>query len=74
MDPQTLEVRGASIEEPTRLTFNNIEELLKAAGSSLQNLVRVSVYLSDINNHERFEDTYCGLIKAPFPVRTTVAF
>ena len=73
LHPQTLEIRGASIEEQTRLTFNNIEALLKAAGSSLQNLVRVSVYLSDINNYERFNDTYCGLIKAPFPVRTTVA-
>jgi 2-iminobutanoate/2-iminopropanoate deaminase len=73
LEPQTLEIRGASIEEQTRLTFKNVEAILKAAGSSLQNVVRVSVYLSDIDNYKRFNDTYCGLVETPFRVRTTVA-
>ena len=73
LDPRTHDVRGATIEEQTRLTFENIEALLKAAGSSLQSVVQVSVYLREIDNYERFNDTYRRLLQAPYPVRTTVA-
>ncbi len=73
LDPRTHEIRGTNIEEQTRLTFDNIEALLKAAGSSLQSVIKVNVYLSDLDNYEKFNNTYCGLFREPYPVRTTVA-
>jgi 2-iminobutanoate/2-iminopropanoate deaminase len=73
LDPRTHEIRGAGIEEQTRLTFANVEALLKAAGSSLLDVVKVNVYLSDMDNYRLFNSIYGGLFEKPYPVRTTVA-
>jgi len=73
LDPKTHAIRGATIEEQTRLTFKNIGALLAAAGSSLGSVVKVNVYLSDMKNYERFNTVYKEIFTAPYPVRTTIA-
>ena len=73
LDPQTHEIRGKDIAEQTILTFANVAALLKAAGSSLEDVVKVNVYLSDMGNYHSFNAVYGDLFKEPYPVRTTVA-
>jgi len=63
---------GSDIKEQTRQTIKNIESILEEAGSSLENLVRVEVYLSDMKNFAEMNEVYKEMIPSPFPTRTTV--
>ena len=73
LDPKTNEIRGDDIQQQTRLTFANIAALLKAAGASFASVIKVNVYLSDMQNYEKFNAVYSELFQPPYPVRTTVA-
>ena len=72
-DPVTGVVRGDTIEEQTRYSFELLEAILAKAGSSLADLVQVQVFLADIEaDFAGFNDTYSSLMPAPFPPRATV--
>lgn len=73
LDPVTGAVIEGSIEEQTRLVFQNLEAILQAAGTSLQNVVKVTAHLQDINDFDRFNKVYETVFTGPIrPVRTTV--
>jgi 2-iminobutanoate/2-iminopropanoate deaminase len=67
-----LNVMGASIEEQTRRTLENIAGILDAAGASLADVVKSTVHLSDLNNFKRYDAVYAEMVPEPHPVRTTV--
>lgn len=73
LDPKTNEIRGDDIQQQTRLTFANVAALLKAAGASFTSVIKVNVYLSDMQNYEEFNSVYSELFQPPYPVRTTIA-
>jgi 2-iminobutanoate/2-iminopropanoate deaminase len=66
-------IRG-TIDEQTRLTLDNIQNILSAAGASLKNAVRVSAHLSELNqgNFASYNKVYSEYFKEPFPARITV--
>lgn len=73
LDPATGEIVDGTIEEQTLLTFKNIEAILAAAGATLDDVVRVTAHLQDINDFERFSKTYETIFTGPVkPTRTTV--
>lgn len=52
--------------------LDQIEESLKAAGSSMDNVLKVNVYLSDIKNFEGMNEVYRPRFSVDPPVRTTI--
>ena len=52
---------------------NEIEESLKLAGSSMDKVLKVNVYLTDMNNFAGMNEAYLGRFGSDPPVRTTVA-
>jgi 2-iminobutanoate/2-iminopropanoate deaminase len=73
LDPATLEVRGATIEEQTELTLRNVEAVARAAGGSLRDAVKVSAFLASIDDFAAFNETYARVMDfSPRPARTTV--
>lgn len=60
------------LEGQTRQTLANVAAVLTAAGSSLSQVVRTNVYLSDIRNFERMNAVYREVFGATVPARTTV--
>ncbi|MCY3616734.1 MAG: RidA family protein [Acidimicrobiaceae bacterium] len=66
------EVQQGSIEDQTRLTINNLKSELERAGSGLDQLVKVTVYLADIGDFDRFDTEYRRHVPEPLPARTTV--
>jgi enamine deaminase RidA (YjgF/YER057c/UK114 family) len=62
-----------TIEEHTKHVLDEIELQLKAAGSSMEKVLKVNVYLSDLANYARMNATYIGRFGGVPPVRTTVA-
>ena len=73
LDPETLEVRGKTIEEQTELTLRNLEAIAAAAGGTLADVVKVSAFLSSIELFPGFNATYERVFAAqPRPARTTI--
>lgn len=61
------------ITEHTTATLNLIEEILEEAGSSMNNVLKVNVYLHDMDDYEAMNEAYLGRFGDSPPVRTTVA-
>lgn len=61
-----------SIEEQTRLALNNIAATLASCGSSLDKVVKVTVWLSDMRHFAAFNAEYRTFFSDGFPARTTV--
>jgi len=73
VDPTTDEMSLGTIEHETRVTLTNIKLLLEAAGASLSDVVKVSVFLRDGNDFAPMNSVYKEFFGAAPPVRTTVA-
>ena len=62
-----------TIEEHTKHVLDELERNLIAAGSSMDKVLKVNVYLSDLANYARMNSVYAGRFGAVPPVRTTIA-
>lgn len=63
---------GETIEEQTAITLDNVELALKAAGASLNDVVKVSVHLADLADASKFNAVYARYFPKVLPARTTV--
>ncbi|MFH4354610.1 MAG: RidA family protein [Neisseriaceae bacterium] len=72
VDPKTNELVGEDFKAQTEQVFKNLSAVLQAAGMSLQNLVKITVYLTDFENFPLFNEIMSQYIKEPFPTRATV--
>lgn len=61
-----------TIEEETRLTLDNILAIIKVAGASMDDVVKCTVHLSDINEFDRYNKVYSEYFTGIKPARTTV--
>lgn len=72
LDPETDEVVGGTLEEQAELTLENVRNILEAAGCSMDDVVKVSVYLASMGDFDRFNAVYRKFFSAPLPARTCV--
>jgi 2-iminobutanoate/2-iminopropanoate deaminase len=72
IDPSTGQLVAGSIAQQTRRALQNIGEILKAAGSSFQEVVRTTVYLADLADFPVMNETYASFFTAPQPARSTI--
>lgn len=72
IDPKTNELELGDIRSETRRTIRNIEAILQEAGSSLKDVVRVGVFLSDMKNFAGMNEVYAEFFPKDPPARTTV--
>lgn len=61
-----------TIEEETTLTLNNIKAIVEAAGATMNDIVKCTVHLSDINDFDRYNAIYASYFTDIKPARTTV--
>ncbi len=72
LDPQTGQLVGQDIKTQTRRVLTNITAVLTAAGSSLDKVVRCTVFLKDMNDFGPMNEEYGSYFKEVPPARTTV--
>ena len=72
IDPQTGEKRLHSIEDQTRQVLFNLAAILNAAGSSKENVLKVTVYISDIELWDRVNTVYAAFFHDHRPARAVV--
>lgn len=71
-DPKTREIVGSTIEEQTACALENVKAILEAADTTMGEVVKTTVHLSDLNLFSRFNEVYARYFPDPKPVRTTV--
>jgi 2-iminobutanoate/2-iminopropanoate deaminase len=62
----------AGFEEQAAQTFDNIKAIVESAGATLQDVVKVNVYLTDLANFAKMNEVYMRYFRDPFPARATV--
>jgi len=72
LDPATGELNTGSIEDQTRQVLKNVAAVLEAAGSSLDDAVKCTVFLQDMNDFGKMNAVYGEFFKAPNPARAAV--
>ena len=71
VDPKTGEA-GVTIEEQTRQVFENLRGLLADAGSSLEQAVKTTVFIKNMDDFGNVNDIYASYFTGDFPARSCV--
>ncbi len=72
LDPATMELVQGSVAAQTRQVMENLEAVLAAAGSSLAQVVKTTVFLRDMNDFAEMNAAYGEYFKVDPPARATV--
>jgi 2-iminobutanoate/2-iminopropanoate deaminase len=73
LDPASGELVEGSIADQTRRCMQSLDAVLKAAGSGLDRLLKVTVFLTDMSDYAEFNDAYGEFTSEPPPARAAVA-
>lgn len=71
IDPETGNFIGGEIREQTKQTIRNIEAILEAAGSDISKVIKVTVYLKDVNEFTAMNEVYEEYFGKSKPARST---
>jgi len=71
-DPKTGKIEVVSFEDQAVQVFENIKAILEAAGSSMSKVLRVNVYLADLEDFAKMNEVYRRYLTPDFPARTTI--
>ena len=72
IDPATGEVVTGSVAEQTKQVLVNLRAVLKAAGLDMTNVVKTTVYLTDLATFTEMNEIYATFFIEPYPARATV--
>ncbi|MEX0899337.1 MAG: RidA family protein [Gammaproteobacteria bacterium] len=72
LDPKTMELVTGSIDIQIRRVFDNLDAVAKAAGGSLNDIVKLNVYLTDLGNFARVNEIMAAHFAQPYPARAAV--
>lgn len=63
---------GETFTDQVRQTFRNLQAIAEAAGTSLENAVRIGVYLKDLADFAQLNEVSKEFLSEPYPARTTL--
>ncbi|MCQ2792054.1 MAG: Rid family detoxifying hydrolase [Bacilli bacterium] len=73
LDPKTGQLVKGDIIKQTTQSLNNIKAILKKDGGTMNNLLKLSIYLHDINDFQKMNDVLALFLKgSKYPTRTVV--
>ena len=69
LDPSQGKIVAESIEDQTRQAMENLKSILEEAGSSLDRLLKVTIFLQDMGDFKRVNEVYGSFFSGDFPAR-----
>lgn len=72
VDPNSGEIVSDDIREQTARTLENVDAILDVGGSSLDRVVKSTVFVTDMSDYEAVNDVYAEYVSDPHPVRSAV--
>ena len=73
IDPATGVFVPGGIKEQTRQSLTNVKTILEAAGLTMANVVKTTVFMADMNDFADMNGVYAEFFKEPYPARSAVA-
>ena len=71
LDPATMQIVEGGIEAQAERVFRNMQAVLKAAGGTLDDIVKLSILLVDLGDFAKVNDLMAGHFRQPYPARST---
>ena len=72
IDPATNAIEAVAVEDQTRQSIKNLSAVLEAAGSSLSNVVKTTVFIKDMNDFAAVNGVYAEMFGDTKPARSCV--
>ncbi|MCL2880119.1 MAG: RidA family protein [Treponema sp.] len=72
VDPHTGKLAPGGIEAQTEQAFKNLSGVLNAVGLSFDNVQKVNVFLTNMNDFQAMNEVYKKQFNKPYPARTTI--
>ena len=72
LNPDTMELNAANTETEVRQVFKNIDAVLKAGGADLNDIVKLTVFITDLEQFNSVNVVMSELLSPPYPARSTV--
>ena len=72
LDPSTMEIVGGDFRSRTRRVFDNLQAVAEAAGGSLADVVKLTVYLTDLGNFAAVNEIMAEYFDEPYPARAAL--
>lgn len=72
LDPQTMHIVSENFEVQAHQVFKNLLQVIHKAGADASNLVKLTIYLTDLSNFAIVNEVMSQYIKAPYPARAAV--
>lgn len=72
LDPKSMQLVNADIEQETRRVFENLKAVAEAAGGSLANAVKINVFLTDLSHFAKVNEIMASYISQPYPARAAI--
>ena len=71
LDPKTMQIVDGGIDAQARRVFDNLRAVARAAGASLDDVVKLSILLTDLGEFAEVNDIMATYFNAPYPARAT---
>ena len=72
LDPESMEIVGADFEARARRVFDNLGAVAAAAGGTLDDVVKLTIYLTDLDNFATVNSVMEDYFAQPYPARAAV--
>lgn len=72
LDPSTMELVSGGIDAQAQQVFENLSAIAKAAESELAHAVKLTIYLTDLDNFQSVNKVMRNYFEEPYPARVTV--
>ena len=70
--PDTMEIISEDVSEQTTQVFNNLKAVCEAAGGSLQDIVKLNIFMPDLGNFNAVNEVMMQFFSIPYPARAAV--
>ena len=72
LDPRTMQIVGTTAREQTKKVMKNLGAVLKEAGADFPNVVKTTIFLTDMNDFGAVNEVYASCFEESPPARATV--
>tara|TARA_B100001029_G_scaffold139129_1_gene118380 strand:- start:52 stop:522 length:471 start_codon:yes stop_codon:yes gene_type:complete len=72
LNPETGDLVSGSIEDEANQVLNNIKSICEAAGNSLEDIIKITIFLTDLDNFATVNEVMKEHFSEPYPARATI--
>ncbi|MFT4046610.1 MAG: RidA family protein [Solimonas sp.] len=72
LDPRTMQLNNATIEDEIHQVFKNLDAVARAAGATLAQVAKLNVFLTDLTHFAKVNEIMAQYFSAPFPARAAI--